>query len=274
MRSTEVILHAKIEYTKQLQSLVKKPLYNTLSLLFEDSKSQKEVLKTFQTKLATIPNWNQDTIYEKYNQIISKISEKLFEKLIQAIIISNVKIFGAIKKNHSAKIEVTLPDPRQFIHKIYINCARAFYQTPFLFDNRPRYISLSSVTKNNVKISKIIDECIEETIRSVLPFSNILEEYFKEEPDLLDEGDASNLNKEIDTMLGIHEEDEGDESSDEDGEEAVYADEEQKDEDENEDEEEAGHEETEQEEDIKEVNLKEETSENELDEADEEFFNN
>lgn len=205
----DLILHAKVEYTKQLQKLIRKGVYTTFIGLFEESKDGGEnALKTFQTKLVGVPNWSQDIILLKYTEMISHISEELFEKLIQAIVISNVKIFGSIKKNKNAKIEVTLPDSKKFAHDIYIQCARSFYQRPGLFENRRGRISQSGISKNSYKISKVIDSCVEDTIRNVLPFNSILEEYFREDPDVLDNDD---LNSEIDGMLADG--NSGDESS-------------------------------------------------------------
>lgn len=198
----DIILHAKVEYTKQLQALVKKPVYNTFLSIFEEAKlNKKEVLKTFQTKLVTIPNWNQDTIYQKYIEVTGKVSEGFIEKLIQAIIISNVKIFGAVKKNSNAKIEIVLPDSKQFVHKVFIQCARGFYQNPSLFENRSSIISPVQMAKNNSKIIKIINDGVDECIRNCLPFSNILEEYFKEEPEDYNANDIENLTNDIDDII-------------------------------------------------------------------------
>jgi len=214
----DLILHAKVEYTKQLQKITRKGIITTFSGMFEESKSEEggTVLKTFQTKLVGVPNWSQDIIHLKYTEMTSHISEELFEKLIQAIVISNVKIFGAIKKNKNAKIEVTLPDSKKFAHDIYIHCARSFYQRPGLFENRGGRISQSNISKNAHKISKVIDDSIEEALRSILPFNSILEEYFKEDPDVLDNGD---LNEEIDGLLNENSIESSDDSdSDSDGE--------------------------------------------------------
>ncbi len=198
----DIILHAKLEYTKQLQTLVKKPVYNTFLSIFEEAKlDKKEVLKTFQTKLVSIPNWNQDTIYQKYIEVTGKVPEGFMEKLIQAIIISNVKIFGAVKKNSKAKIEIVLPDSKQFVHKIFIQCARGFYQNPSLFENRSSIISPVQMAKNNSKIIKIINDGVDECIRNCLPFSNILEEYFKEEPEDYNTNDIENLTNDIDNII-------------------------------------------------------------------------
>lgn len=201
----DVILHAKVEYTKQLQKIMKKGIYTTFSGIFEESKSnKKQVLKTFQSNLVKIPNWNQDTIHLKHQEVVNNISEELFEKLIQAIVISNVKIFGAIKKNSNARVEVTLPDPKSFVHKVYIQCARSFYSRPNLFENRSKFISHNVMAKNNIKITNVISESIEETIRSILPFSSILEEYFRDEPEALN---GEELQGEISNLLGDESED-------------------------------------------------------------------
>jgi len=252
----DIILHAKVEYTKQLQSILRKSIISTFSQIFEESKLQNdEILKTFQIKMTNVPNWNQDTIHEKYNQITSRISEDLFEKLLQAIIVSNVKIFGSIKKNQHAKIEITLPDNKQFVHKIYVNCARAFYQSPSLFENRRGFITSAGSAKNSIKISKIVDECVEETIRNVLPFNNILEEYFKEEPEIIDD---TLTNEEVDNAIngGLL----GTQKEEQDNREEEYV---------SSDEDSSSGENNEQESDVKQVNLKDDE-----DEEDDEFYKN
>lgn len=170
MNKESVISQAKAEYTKELISIMTEPMYTKFHMMFENcvqnTKKQRELLINFQKKLKEVPVWNQAQIdYE-----VDKITKECdwLKDLIAAIFISNVKILTSVKiGSEKKKIQVTMPKTDQFVHKVYINTAKRIYDNPFVF------------MSNNKKheIVQVIQNSIEDTIRMLLPFQNILQSY-------------------------------------------------------------------------------------------------
>lgn len=170
MNKDHVIVEAKSEYTKQLYSLMVDPIYEVLNSIYErcvtNTKNKKEILINFQKELKHIPVWNQSQI-DKHVKLIESNCEFL-KDLIAAIFISNVKILTSVKiGKDKKKIQVTMPKIDQFVHNVYINSAKSAYENPYIFqksDNKPYIV-------------QIIQSSIDDTIRTMLPFQNILQSY-------------------------------------------------------------------------------------------------
>jgi hypothetical protein len=90
---------------------------------------------------------------------------------VTAIFVSNVKILASVRLggNHS-NIRIRIPTSEKFIHSVYIASAENFYYDPECFDD--------VLERNNIeKIRSRIGFSIEETISSMIPIQNILQEY-------------------------------------------------------------------------------------------------
>lgn len=170
MNKDHVIVEARAEYTKQLNTLLTPVIYETLENMYEesvqDSKSKKDVLINFQRRLKTIPVWNQDVIDRHYKLILGNC--EFLGDLVAAIFISNVKILTSIKiGKDKKKIQVTMPKTDQFIHKTFINSAKNVYDDPHIFQKGDK----------KALAYMAIEKAIEETIRTQLPFQNLLQNY-------------------------------------------------------------------------------------------------
>lgn len=187
--NVNVLVDAKIEYTKQLINFLAVPIYQGISKIYEEalnySKENGEsnteysfiifVLRNFQALLKQIPKWNQDTINNEYQRIVDESRCEWLGDLIKAVFIANVKILSAVRLGtRYKKIQLEIPDPKDFIHKCYIEVARGFYSNPYLMSHKARDIELY---KNKKEAWSIISGSIEETIRKLLPVHQILKEY-------------------------------------------------------------------------------------------------
>jgi hypothetical protein len=184
----DLVLEAKKELSKQLNDVMVTFLYTGIRTIWASSresyemdiKKDKGVLKTFQEKLSMIPRWNQNIINSEYNRLLNqseKIEPEFIDKLIEALFISHIQVLASIKLNSKKnKLNVKIPNSKNFVHKCYIECARRFYIEPSLFEDRRNKCTSVSIQKNLSICYKIIIDCIEKTVRNTLPIRSILEE--------------------------------------------------------------------------------------------------
>ena len=170
MNKDNAIVEAKGEYTRELVSLLTDPVIEKLDAMYNSSvastNKSRDVLITFQKMLRDVPLWNQACIETEVTKIVTRCD--WLGDLISAVFISNVKILTSVKiGKDKKKIQITMPKTDQFIHKVYINSAKAAYENPYIFLNAHKRPELRLM----VKI------CIEDTIRNLLPFQNILQSY-------------------------------------------------------------------------------------------------
>ena len=179
--NTQLLVEAKHEYTNQLIILLKLELYNGIKSMYDaayqyciDTKSKK-ILKNFQKMLETTPKWSNDKLNIETERIKNVTNCDFLEDLLTAVFVSHVKVLSSIKyKNVAKNLELQIPTLTNFIHKVYIECAREFWKKPFLFDHR---LSNIDIQRNIVDSDRVISESIKETIRKLLPVKDILKEY-------------------------------------------------------------------------------------------------
>jgi hypothetical protein len=193
------IVDAKTEYTKQLQTLLVPRIYEGVESIYDDAyyNNTMNVLHTFQKLLREIPKWNKDIIDGETNRILEVTRCEWLESLITAVFISNTKILTAIKiKDHDGKIDISIPKVSHFIHRCYVEVAREIYKNPYLLDKKNGTVK---ERQQNLRESlSIIESCIENAVRSLLPIQSLLKEYL------------GNLNINNDNQIDDEEEDQED----------------------------------------------------------------
>ena len=173
-KSSNGIVQAKEEYTKELINLITEPMcvkfldiYTNVS---NTTKNKRDVIINYQYALKEIPLWNQSLINTEVDKIRSKC--EFLDDLVAAIFVTNVKILSSIKMGkEKQKIQVTMPKTDQFIHKIYSQAAQTLYNNPYIFSNQ------YDTQKRKSDIIDFVQKSIEDTIRTSLPFRNILQNY-------------------------------------------------------------------------------------------------
>lgn len=212
--ANNLFIVAKTEYTSRLKDILEEGIELQFQKIFKEDPN----LRRFQENLCKIPGWNQEIIDQMYKGILSqkKISGDFVDKLIEAVFISNIKILSVVKlKDTAQNVNVTIPDTKNFIHKIIIEVARELYRNPYLIESRENFVSKSQRLANSMQISDIISNSIEKIVRLQIPMEEILDAYLqtnqpKEQPEMevdepeLQEADPEPSDMEIDEPTEDH----------------------------------------------------------------------
>jgi hypothetical protein len=75
------------------------------------------------------------------------------------------------------KVDIDVPQLNEFVHKVYVQCARKLYTNVYLFE---RGIPPLTMQKNGRELELIIKECILDSIRESIPLEMILRTYMDE----------------------------------------------------------------------------------------------
>lgn len=174
MKSSLPVVQAKEEYTSALKKAIDSNIVTKFLQMFEMSKNDSEInqcYRNFQIKLKGIPQWTSATIENELNKIQSNCS--WFNELLTAVIVTNVKILTSVKISKTKKkIQLKVPQPEKFIHKVYIQVAKTLYEN--IQDK------CYSVITNKNELRNIVLSSIDEVIHKELPIQNILQMYVGE----------------------------------------------------------------------------------------------
>ena len=172
-----VLVAARDEYIEQLKCIITPLMIQGFNSIYQDSiriSNGKQVIYKFQELLKEIPKWNQTILQEESKRIKKKCPYIM--DIVTAIFVSNVKILASIRlKGKNENIRVKIPTSDIFIHSIYIESAQQFFYNPFLFYHRTN--EFGNIQKNKYHVKEIIRDSVDETVRQMLPFDNILQEY-------------------------------------------------------------------------------------------------
>ena len=203
--NSSIFTQAKIEYTQQLIDVLTQPMVDGIKSIYDESKvvystqTNLSILNIFRTFLEKVPGWNNELVEVETERIIKESNCDWLDDLVTAVFISHTKILTSIGPNfNNTRINLTIPKTIIFIHKCYINLAREIWKNPYLFDEN---IVGSEYQKNMRTIELITKESVENTIRKLLPFKEILKEHL----DTFDTNETENKkrleNENIQSML-------------------------------------------------------------------------
>jgi len=197
--SIAVLVDAKREYTKQLIQSIRSHLLSGMLSIYdeafsvcEENKEPDLTMLTFQELLGEVPKWNSVMISDETNRIIEESSCDYLEDLLTAVFVCHTKILTTVRvTNKDRKINLKIPSVENFLHQVYIEMAREFWKHPYLLN--PMEVSKLEYQQNLRKAEIIIHDCLESTVRKLLPVKDILKEYLNEDnPDDTDtENDSS-----------------------------------------------------------------------------------
>jgi hypothetical protein len=180
------LVETKNEYTIHLTNILTPLIFEGLSSIYKEAQvvsGTTDILKLFQSFLKRIPKWNHSMIEKETNRIInSSQSYGWLNDLIKAtlkstliILMYNPTIKTQTKLTPSLYQDIKTED---FIHKVYIECARELWNNPYLmYHNYPPI----EIKRNQRDTMNIIKECIKESLRKLLPVKHILQIYLGEE---------------------------------------------------------------------------------------------
>jgi len=224
MNNINILVEAKKEYTTQLQKILTPRLYEGFKSIYEDiirmlskeledtNKQSSSLIKMFQKMLKDIPSWNQEIINKEYVRIEKLSNCDYFENLIEAVFITNTKILTSVQINdvNSINLKIKVPQPSHFIHKCYIECSKEIYKNPYIFD-QSKNLTPKERHNNLREILNIIDNCINNSVRDLLPIGDILKQGLTKNNKKIKEEEEDD---------GEEEEDDGEEEEEEEDEEA------------------------------------------------------
>ena len=172
-----VLVAARDEYIDQLKCIVVPLLIQGFNSIYQDAlklSNGRQVIWKFQELLKQIPQWNQTILQEESKRIKRKCPYIM--DIVTAIFVTNVKILASVRlKGSREDIRVKIPTSDIFIHSIYIEAAHQIFYDPFLF-----YHKNTNVQQNKHHVREIIESAVDETIRQMLPFDDILQKYLSD----------------------------------------------------------------------------------------------
>ena len=184
------LVEKKYDYTIQLVNILTSFIYEGLNSIYTEAVNSSietdNILKIFQSFLRRIPKWESDIIKQETNRIMtSSKSEDWLPNLVKATLKANMCI---LVYNPSLKIQNKIDSIyykdikiEDFIHKVYIECARELWNNPYLMYRQYPTIELKRNQRDTIMLIK---EAIKEAIRKLLPLKQILELYLDDELEL------------------------------------------------------------------------------------------
>lgn len=183
--NTSVLTEAKNEYSANLVNILTPLLIQGLQSIFKEAvdlcnnnDENEKYLMTFQNFLTRVPKWNQQIINNETQRIIKESKCNYLEDLLTCVHITQLKVLTSIRvATHQKKIDIDVPKLANFIHNVYIKCARKFYSSVYLFETNIKPLEHQ---KNMRECETICKECILDAVRESMPIEKILRAYIDE----------------------------------------------------------------------------------------------
>jgi len=165
-------------WLEQLTDILVPHIQDGIKSLYRDAKrlNSNKTLKMFQLVLETIPNISQSKLDTDYRVLIKKRGGNTdwMRKILKVIFGTMAKMDlvgrGGRKDIKIKEKDLQIPDDITFLHKCYIESARAIWITPHLFSDKFDSIQQQ---KNYALASEKIGRAIEKTIRKLIPFEQL-----------------------------------------------------------------------------------------------------
>lgn len=215
-----ILVDAKNEYTIRIINILSPLIMEGLNSIYNKAKeisNNDNILKIFQSFLKRIPKWTDEILDTEVNRIKNNCKDyELLYNLIRASIKANLRVlvYSPIQNSDIKPIDPLLYenlDFKEFIHNIYIECAREIWNNPYLLYHDYPPIEIKRNQRDTIDLIK---KCIEESIRKSLPMKYVLEVYLGDEDktaylapknneveNTLTEIEAKSLKKMVDTDL-------------------------------------------------------------------------
>lgn len=167
-------------YTEHIIELLKEPFYTHFKEICEsfrkkNKNNESKTIKDFQSEMKNIKRWENEQLRNAAKFVVHKSGSNYIPKIIKAILISGSKLLTASSSRKKKNVEISIPEPIEFLHKCFIEIGRSFYMEPYLICDKG--------SKPGVRISrlndsmKLIEKDIKKSINYFLPYDNILDIY-------------------------------------------------------------------------------------------------
>jgi hypothetical protein len=155
-----------------------KSIFDEAWTLCEKNNENGKYLMTFQNFLSRVPKWNATIIAQETQRIVDRSGCGYLADLVTCVHIIQLKSLTCMRVgSKQKKVDIDIPQLNDFVHKVYVNCARKLYTNVYLFE---RGIPPLTTQKNTREIEIIIKECIMDSIRDSIPLEMILRTYMDE----------------------------------------------------------------------------------------------
>jgi hypothetical protein len=155
--------------------------------LCERNNQPDQILRTFQNMLTKIPEWSDSTLNTEVERIEKVTNCTYLDDLIMGVFIAYMKSFASLHYRGSTKeiqIDFERPSLAKFIHEMYIHSARKLWQTAYLMKaDVPSEVQ----ARNRQEVEKLISQCLEQVVRSFLPWQAITKKYFSTSQEVVPE---------------------------------------------------------------------------------------
>jgi len=146
--------------------------------LCEQNNETGKYLMTFQNFLSRVPKWNATISAQETQRIVDRSGCGYLSDLVTCVHIIQLKSLTCMRVgSKQKKVDIDIPQLNEFIHKVYVHCARKLYTNVYLFE---RGIPPLTTQKNMRETELIIKECILDSIRESIPLEMILRTYMDE----------------------------------------------------------------------------------------------
>ena len=146
--------------------------------LCEQNNETGKYLMTFQNFLSRVPKWNATIIAQETQRIVDRSGCGYLADLVTCVHIIQLKSLTCMRVgSKQKKVDIDVPQLNEFVHKVYVHCARKLYTNVYLFE---RGIPPLATQKNMRETEIIIKECILDSIRDSIPLEMILKTYMDE----------------------------------------------------------------------------------------------
>ena len=135
----DILSQAKSEYSANLVNIIIPLIIEGFKSIFKEAwqlcinnDEDSKYLMTFQNFLTRVPKWNQSIINDETKRILEKSKCSYLEDLLTCVYITQLKILTSIRvSSNQKKIDIDIPKLNEFIHKVYIACARKIYSNVY-----------------------------------------------------------------------------------------------------------------------------------------------
>lgn len=144
------------------------------------NKQLDQTLKTFQNLLTFIPKWDEARLNTEVERIQTASGCTYLEELLTATLITYLRAFASVQYSANQDIEVEFERPPlpRFVHELYKMAARQCWEHAYLF--KTYGVTTEQQAKNRRDITQLLENSLDATLDSFLPWKSIVEKYFKE----------------------------------------------------------------------------------------------
>jgi hypothetical protein len=178
-----VLVNNKNEYINRLIKVLSPSIITGFYSIYNNTKNKNKVhkylLREFQNELSNTPHWNQLIITGEFERIkkdsgcdwLDNLIKNIFKKYAKTLNIDTSTTKGLVRN-------IQIPNSYEFIHKCYINIAREVWKNPKLFYHK---LNNNQISENSIKITKIVEESIKDTILELMPLEKFIDDYVSNE---------------------------------------------------------------------------------------------